>query len=185
MADDGIWQEMVDLYQQPGMAEHCLLCQDRLGLSVTAMLSLILLAVDGRGAIRPSAAAEIAAESGRWQVDVLRPLRQARDALKARLRTDPVPGLAELRTGLLARELDAERIEQRLVLALADRPGARVPASDPLADASSALARYLLALPCSPDIESRQRLCAILSAALPDYDGLDIIRSFDLALRVG
>lgn len=184
-ADDGIWQQMVHLYQSPGIADHCLHCQDRLRLSVTTMLSLVLLAATGRGAIRPPAAARIAAESERWQAEVLRPLRQARNALKAFLQGDEAPDLAELRRALLARELDAERIEQRLVLALTEAPQALVPAADPLADASAALARYLLALPCSPDLESRQRLCLILSAALPDYDGLDVARSFDLALRVG
>jgi len=186
-AADGedIWQQMVHLYQQPGVADHCLHCQDRFRLSITAMLSLILLAAAGRGAIRPPAAADIADESERWQAEVLRPLRQARNALKARLQTGAASDLTDLRHGLLARELDAERIEQRLILAKALAPGAMVPASDPLADAASALARYLLALPCSPDIESRQRLGLILSAALPDYDGLDIVQALDLALRIG
>ncbi len=181
------WQLMVDLYQQPGIAGHSLYCQQQMQLSVTVMLTVILLGAHGQGAIRPTPAAALAAETEAWQADVLRPLRRARDGIKRHLSGvgSSDTALVALRQEILEQELAAERLEQQVVLRHVGASGAMVPASDPLADAASGLARYLLARGCSPDLTARQALCMLLSAALPDYDGLHLTRVFDLALRIG
>ncbi len=183
MAPEHVWERMVQLYALPGVANQCLALQRHSGVSVTALLTLLVLAAQGHGAVRPPVAARMAAISEAYQAAILRPLRKIRDELEGYRNGTHARQVEALRDGLLDRELDAERLEQLQVLDLLAPPESRLQSADPLADACASVARYMLALGATPESECRQALCHLVAAAVEDYDGLQIIRAMDQALR--
>ncbi len=167
------WETIARYYGQPGARELLLRLQQRYRISVTTILTLAWNAAHGRGAPGAGAAARIAECTERYQASVLRPLRSARDGLRQwREALDPEAG--ELREALLSRELEAERLEQRLVLDCLDAPGGREPAGDPLGDLCLSLSRYLVSLGVEPDGEAVQAVEHLASLALEDYDGVHV-----------
>lgn len=167
------WESIGHYYAAPGARERLLGLQERYGVSVTALLTLAWNASRERGAISPGAAARLAERVEAFQSEVLRPLRAARDGLR-RWQEPLGQGGRTLRETLLARELDAERLEQLLVLAMLDTPGNREPPGDPLGDLCLSLARYLDGRGVTPDSEAIQALEHLASQALPDYDGVHV-----------
>ncbi|MEX0730161.1 MAG: TIGR02444 family protein [Aquisalimonadaceae bacterium] len=170
------WEQIGELYALPGIMPQCLALQERAGVSVTALLSVVVHAAGGGGALKPSAAARVAEVSEAYEAAVLRPLRQARDGLRswtAGPREDAAQGL---RQGMLEHELAAERFCQEMVLDLLGDPDSTAAPEDPLADVCRSVARYLAALGAVPDAELHQSLAHILTAALEDYDGLHVSR---------
>lgn len=175
------WEAIGTLYALPGVQEACLALQQRLGLSVTTLLTVLWMARQGGGALTAGAARHLARRSGQFQDEVLRPLRRARQGLK-----DWDPALGEpalkLRAAVLEQELEAERLEQCLVLELLAPEQHREPADDPCGDACLTTARYLAGLGVAADNPSRQQLAYVMSAVLEDYDGLHIARVLDRAI---
>ena len=119
--DCPVWTWSVGVYGRDGVAAACLELQDRHGLDVNLLLLACWLAAHGR-ALDGETLARARAATGRWQAEVVRPLRAARRALKAQLAA-PAPGeiahggergalAAGLRRRLAALELDAEHLEQ-------------------------------------------------------------------------
>jgi uncharacterized protein (TIGR02444 family) len=132
------WAFSLALYAAPGVADECLALQDRHGLDVNIALFCCWYGWSGRGRL---AAADVAAAEARvaaWSRDIVVPLRSVRRVLKPL----PSPAAAAIRTSVKRLELDAEREEQRLLVAGMPNP---VPAVDPLGDAGANLAAYLAA----------------------------------------
>lgn len=177
------WERMGELYALPGIMPQCLALQERARVSVTTLLTLVLCAANGQGAVKQATASRIARDSEAFQANVLRPLRHGRNGIGAWL-DGPRPHEAwNLRQVLLDGELSAERFEQTLVLDLLQEPLSRMAAEDPLADTSRSVARYLAALGAWPDTTLQQSLAMILTAALEDYDGLHVVRVLVRALK--
>lgn len=175
ISHENAWVRVCDFYSLPGISPQSLALQDRAGVSVTTLLTLMLSAVNGDGAVETSAVARIAELSEAYQTFVLRPLRQVRNRLKMWTRGPT--------RELLQGELKAERLEQQMVLdVLAEHHGRDTP-EDPLADSARTVARYLSALGIRPDAELSQLLAHILTLALDEYDGLHVTRVLDRALR--
>ena len=103
----------------------------------------------------------------RWQNEVVRPLRQARRALKGEIAGVPRAWRARLRENVSTLELDAEYAEQ---LVLAQR-AARAPG--PLRKASAEqtieanLERYLELLGARSGLASRRRMQSLCAASVP------------------
>lgn len=118
----GLWDYALALYARPGVAAGCLALQDAHGIDVPLMLAAIW--AGSRGI--PLDAAGIAAlrqAVAPWQAQVVHPLRAVRRGLK--LGPPPAPDAATeaLRQAIAAAELEAERIELRVLeAALAPRP---------------------------------------------------------------
>jgi uncharacterized protein (TIGR02444 family) len=112
------WTFSLAVYGTDGVAEECLSLQERLGLDVNLLLFAAYLgAVEG---LRLDAHTIELAQSavGEWHGDIVRCLRQARQALKVPSAdtSDPLDGAsAMLRTCVKAAELEAERIEQAML----------------------------------------------------------------------
>jgi len=103
--DTPLWEFSLAVYGRNGVAGECLGLQERLKLDVNLLLFAAYMgAVDG---VRLEVADVAAANAfvADWQANVVRPLRQARRALKG---TDAEALRAQVKTS----ELDAERIEQ-------------------------------------------------------------------------
>lgn len=167
------WQAMVDQYRLPGEKERLLGLQASIGMSVSVCLTLLWSAVNGHGPITRGCAADLVRESGRFQTRVLGPLRTARNGLRDWSGSEAAAA-AVLRESVLALELEAEALEQRLAQHLMAPVDARESAADPLGDACLSIARYVRALGSDPDAESRQALSHCIATAAADYDGLHV-----------
>jgi uncharacterized protein (TIGR02444 family) len=115
--------------------------QERHGVSVTALLTVIWVGIRLRGQVADAVMRALVSDSERFQCEVLRPLRGARNRLKGWLPAGP-ERVSALRSRLLAAELDAERVEQLLVLERVRR-GELLPMPEPAMAAADNALRYL------------------------------------------
>jgi uncharacterized protein (TIGR02444 family) len=113
------WDYSVALYGRPGVEAACLELQQRHRIDVNLVLLCLWLGERGT-ALDGEALARLCHAADRWQLEVVRPLRNLRRRLKARL-TDGEPNsvagdwptlAASLRERAIALEIDAEHLEQ-------------------------------------------------------------------------
>jgi uncharacterized protein (TIGR02444 family) len=132
----GFWEFSLAVYAAPGVADECLALQDRHGLDVNVALFCCWHGWSGRGRLASAGLAAAEARVADWTRDIVVPLRAVRRALKPLA----APEAATIRTAVKRLELDAEREEQRLLVA--GVAGAS-PTADPLRDAAANLESYL------------------------------------------
>ncbi|MBK8158597.1 MAG: TIGR02444 family protein [Rhodospirillaceae bacterium] len=162
MNADDFWEFSLALYCREAVAAACLSLQDRRGADVNLILAVCWLARSGylasEGALN---AACLATES--WSEGVLKPLRSIRRRLGAEFEEVAAADRQSLKHGLLAVELEAERVsQQKIVSALAAHVGAR--SSEPARGiAARGLDSYLTLLTNAPDARDRTDLDAILA----------------------
>jgi uncharacterized protein (TIGR02444 family) len=112
------WTFSLGYYRGAGVSEACLELQDNCGADVNVVLFLLWQASQRRSVAANDVKA-LAEKVRPWQVDVIGPIRSVR----RRLKTDaPLldKGAAELfRTKIKALELEAERLQQEAMQALA------------------------------------------------------------------
>jgi uncharacterized protein (TIGR02444 family) len=105
-----LWTFSLVVYAEPGVQEECLALQERLALDVNLLLLCAYAGV--QGVMLSDNDVAVAAEAvASWHAQVVRPLRQARRALKPVARDDA----AALRAEVKDVELKAERIEQAML----------------------------------------------------------------------
>ncbi len=117
------WVFSLDFYGRDGVAAACIALQDDHGADVDVVLFALWCASRGRRLDAPGLAAVDAAVAP-WRQAVVQPVRQARRALKPAPSHpfDPVAAAA-LRERLLSAEIEAERLQQGALEALAPAPG--------------------------------------------------------------
>jgi uncharacterized protein (TIGR02444 family) len=124
------WDYALKLYAQPGVAEACLLLQDRAGVDVNVLLVALYAAARRGLVLRAQDLQEMDADAQAWRQEIVLPLR----AIRRRLKEGPAPApgtdAESLRTKVKGAELQAEQIEQALLAAWIDRR------SPPMASAS-------------------------------------------------
>src|SRR5262245_38373626 len=112
------WRFSLQFYRQPGVADACITLQEESGVDVNLLLFLLWHAARQR-AFAASDIAALEAKIGAWREATVVPLRAVRRALKS----PPAliePGTAEaFRTRIKAVELEAERLQQEAMYALA------------------------------------------------------------------
>jgi uncharacterized protein (TIGR02444 family) len=112
------WQFSLRFYRQPKVAEACITLQEAAGVDVNLLLFLLWHATLKR-ALSAAEVAELESRIGPWREATVVPLRTVRRALKS----PPAlvaPATAELfRTKIKAIELEAERLQQEAMFALA------------------------------------------------------------------
>ena len=116
--DTPFWAFSIAVYAGDGVAAECLGLQERLEVDVNLLLFAAYMgAVEGvRLSQRDVASASAAVAE--WHTEIVRPMRTARQALKAPAsNTDDAlqPAAASLRLTVKRAELDAEKIEQALL----------------------------------------------------------------------
>jgi uncharacterized protein (TIGR02444 family) len=112
------WRFSLRLYRQPGVADACIALQEEAGVDVNVMLFLLWQASERR-ALSAAEVADLEARVGPWRETAVVPLRAVRRALKtpSALVTG---GTAEaFRNRIKAVELEAERLQQEAMFALA------------------------------------------------------------------
>lgn len=124
------WTFAVRLYGRPGVAEACLLLQDRLGVDVNVLLLSAYAAVERGIAVDARDLRDMDGLIASWRSQVVAELRQ----LRRRLKSGPAPGPCEatekLRTQVKRAELHAEQIEQAVLAHWLDRRSADRQRSD-------------------------------------------------------
>jgi len=108
--DNDFWRFSIRVYDQEGVADECLALQDRHGVNVNLLLFCAWIGTQAIILNRSDieAAAKIVV---RWDAMVVRPLRLARQEMKAD------PQMATVRVRVKALELEAEQIEQAMLFA--------------------------------------------------------------------
>ena len=116
------WRFSVKFYAEPGVAQACIDLQDQAGVDVNVLFFLLWLATESR-TLSHADVAELDRTIGAWRDMTVVPLRNVRRALKS---PPPVmtPDTAEgFRTRIKAVELEAERLQQEALYALAQSAG--------------------------------------------------------------
>lgn len=104
------WDFSRATYGRPGVAPASLGLQDRRGLDVNLILFCCWAGSRGR-TLEPADLRRLSEATEDWRTHVVEPLREVRRWLKGY--KGALPDLAQgLRSGVLARELDAEHVEQ-------------------------------------------------------------------------
>lgn len=147
-----LWRFSLGFYRVPGVADACIRLQDGCGVDVNLLLYLLWLAISRRTVTRADIEA-IERLIAPWRDQAVIPLRGVRRAIKTPpAAIDPVlAGL--LRTKVKALELEAERLQQEALYALAQTAPAGEPAPSPEAAARANIAAYqtVLAWPFPDD----------------------------------
>ena len=116
--DSPFWRFSLRFYRQPGVAEACIALQDGCGVDVNILLFFLWLAT-ARRRVSPGLAQAVCAKAAPWRDDVVAPLRAVRRRLKDGSELVE-PGTAErFRTAVKTIELEAERLQQEALFALA------------------------------------------------------------------
>jgi uncharacterized protein (TIGR02444 family) len=112
------WRFSVKFYAEPGVAQACIDLQDQAGVDVNLLFFLLWNAAQGR-ALNDAEVKELDRSFGAWRDLAVVPLRELRRALKSPP-TAVAPDAAEgFRTRIKAVELEAERLQQEAMYALA------------------------------------------------------------------
>jgi uncharacterized protein (TIGR02444 family) len=144
------WTFSLGYYRGAGVSEACLELQDECGVDVNVVLFLLWQATQKRSfaAVQVKALTE---KMGPWQIDVIGPIRGLRRMLKGNALL-PDKGAAELfRTKIKAIELEAERLQQEAMYAMA--PGMKsetAPSAEAAARASVAAYEDVAGSPFTP-----------------------------------
>ncbi len=120
---DAFWRFSLDVYRRGGVAGACIALQDEHGADVDVLLFVLWCAA--RGSVLDAAGLRaIDTAVAPWRSTVVQPLRQARRALKP---PPPPPfdaaAATALRERLLAAEIEAERLQQFAMQAIAPPAG--------------------------------------------------------------
>lgn len=153
------WQFSLKFYAVPGVAPACIRLQDEAGVDVNVLFFLLWNAVQGRSLSEAEVRdADRVVEA--WRRTTVVPLREMRRALKT------APPIADrdtaeaFRNRIKAAELEAERLEQEALYALAQSGRFGTTGAAPLDAARASLAAYAALLRPLP----REPLDAILAA---------------------
>jgi uncharacterized protein (TIGR02444 family) len=161
------WTYSLALYGRPGVDAACLALQDRLDLDVNMLLFCCWAGSRGR-ALEGREVGALAAAVRALRDGVIRPLRQARRALKIQA-ADLGPAAQDLRRTVKADELAAEAIQQNLMhsaLQIADGP--------PSATAGAAnLRAYLRVAQATPAGSDWDALAGLLAVAFPELSEVE------------
>lgn len=112
------WRFSVKFYAELGVAQACIDLQDQAGVDVNLLFFLLWNALQGRMLIKAEVA-ELDRDFGAWRDLAVVPLREMRRGLKSPPAV-VAPDVAEgFRTRIKAIELEAERLQQEAMYALA------------------------------------------------------------------
>lgn len=112
---DDFWEFSLALYCREAVANACLSLQDRRGADVNLVLAICWLARSGY-AVNDAALESGLAATAAWSESTLRPLRAVRRSLVSFAEVD-ADDRQSIKHGLLAVELEAERVSQRKIVA--------------------------------------------------------------------
>ena len=134
-----LWRFSLAVYGRAGVPAACLALQDEGGRDVNLLLYCCWVGASGRGRLTSADISRAGGAIALWRRGVVEALRAARRAVKA----DGAPETAALYKSIKAVELEAERVEQGRLAALAGPPVVGVSDAERLAAAVDNLGLYI------------------------------------------
>jgi uncharacterized protein (TIGR02444 family) len=119
------WAFALEVYARPGVADACLKLQNEARVDVLMLLVAAFAAVRLRLLLTPAEITELDNTCRPWREQIIRPLRAIRTGLKTGPAPAPSNQTDELRSKVKAIELDAERLQNRLLAACLPRRAAK------------------------------------------------------------
>lgn len=174
------WDFALRVYRTPGVSEDCLEVQERLGVDVNFLLFCLWVGESGSGTLSREKIARAHDAVSAWHESVVKRLRAVRRVLKEGVGAAQ-PGLATaLRAQIQAREIDAEHIEQLMLVESVGSLGvdAARQISARADDAIANIAAYLAGLNVAAGAADRAALGRIVKAAFPDIAAEHAERQF-------
>jgi uncharacterized protein (TIGR02444 family) len=118
------WAFALAIYARPGVAEACLALQNEAGVDVMLLLIATFAAVKHGTLITPDQIAAMDEACRPWREQIVRKLRAVRIELKTGPRPAPNETTEQFRSKVKALELEAEKLENKLLAeCLPLRPG--------------------------------------------------------------
>lgn len=114
---NAFWDFSRAVYSAPRVADACLAAQDNHGVDVNVLLFCAWIAHARRIALTGGELTQIEREVAAWRERVVEPLR----AVRRTLRASPEAVIVALRDRLKADELEAEKLEQAMLFAFAEK----------------------------------------------------------------
>lgn len=158
---DDFWEFSLALYCREAVAAACLSLQERRGADVNLLLAICWLARSGylTSDVALAAAQDATAP---WSDAILKPLRFVRRRLGGEFDNVPVADRQSIKHGLLAVELEGEKVSQQLIVAALESHVGTL-STEPARDlAATSLQLYLEKLTDSPDAQDQTDLDTIL-----------------------
>lgn len=144
------WRFSLHFYRQAGVADACIALQDGSGVDVNVLLFLLWLAAD-RQRLSADDVRKLDDLVRSWRDATVVPIRNVRRALKGQPTLIEAGKQEAFRNRIKAVELEAERLQQEALYALARSGPLGVPASPPEAARANAIAyERVLERPFSP-----------------------------------
>lgn len=165
------WDYTLAIYGKQGFSPAVIALQDKLKLDVDILIFCCWTASTGRGALDAATVAKAREVADPWQAEVVNALRSIRRRIKEGFKGTPDGLPAGLGKDILGREIDAERIEQMMLEAIAPAAKDAGKTADAKAkDAAASLGAYLKACNIKTDDTDRGHLATVLTAAFPEVD---------------
>ncbi|MFN4284099.1 MAG: TIGR02444 family protein [Alphaproteobacteria bacterium] len=182
------WDFALDVYRRPGVSDACLHLQEPYHLDVNLLLFCGWTGAFGMGRLSDEEIARCRDAVAAWHDSVVRGLRAVRRILKDGFPELPAE-LAEIAGGIRkqvqAREIDAEHLEQLILVGAVHRvPNDHLAAAEKFADAAANMAAYCRALDAAFDAGDRAALTIILNAMFPTRAAADAAAAIDAAAGV-
>lgn len=166
------WEFSILLFADRRVSEACIAIQDRHAAIADVDVNLLMLATwaaaNGAGALDNEQLTRAMSVVGPWRRDVVLPLRAARRTLERGVEPVPQEYTQTVRSEVLRAEMEAENIEQMMLVELIGRPSRAVAATHATADAATSFARYFALLHIQATQDDDRDLARILAAAFPD-----------------
>lgn len=181
------WDFALDVYRRPGVSDACLRLQEPYHLDVNLLLFCGWTGAFGMGRLSGEEIAQCRDAVAAWHNSVVRALRGVRRILKTGF--DDLPGelrgISEgLRKQVQAREIDAEHIEQLILVGSVHRvPNDHLGAAETFADAATNMIAYCRALDARLDDADLTQLTIILNAMFPDLAAQPARMALEAAAR--
>lgn len=162
------WDFSLGVYKIEGVAEACLVVQERHGLDVNVLFYCCWLGASGRGVLTPGELDKMLSAVGVWHRDIVRGVRAVRQRLKGGIPPAPRDLSDALRSRVAKIEVDLEHVEQLTLAASVERRadescGAERRASDATANVGA----YLAAIGARLVDDDRRQLAIIFGGAFP------------------
>lgn len=163
------WEFSILLFADKRVSEACVAIQDRHAATADVDVNVLMLATwvaaNGAGALYNEQLRRAVTVVGPWRRDVVLPLREVRRRLERGVEPVPQEYTAGVRSEVLRAELEAENIEQMMLVELIGRPSREVTATNATADAATSFARYFALLRIEATADDDRDLARILAAA--------------------
>jgi uncharacterized protein (TIGR02444 family) len=166
-----LWSFSVGVYGKPGVAPACLVLQERHRLDINLLLFSAWAGAAHGHVLSDAERARAFATVGPWHREMVVGIRALRTRLKEGPAPAPGPRTEQLRTLIKKGELDAERIEQDLLFALADWAES---GGDRLGAAAANLAQLVDIDGNKVAISGEAETATILGACLPERGAAEV-----------